>query len=40
MSKISKIANEGIQYDVGGSGDDIRLVNFNTGFLFLKKSSS
>lgn len=38
MSKISKIANEGIQYDVGGSGDDnIRFVEFDRGFLLLKK---
>lgn len=38
MSKISKIANKGIQYDLGGSGDDnIKLVNFTTGFLLLKK---
>lgn len=38
MSKISKIANKGIQYDIGGSGDDdIRLVNLDRGFLLLKK---
>lgn len=38
MSKISKIANSGVQYDLGGSGDDnIKLVNFTTGFLLLKK---
>lgn len=38
MSKINKIANEGIQYDVGGSGDDnIRFVEFGGGFLLLKK---
>lgn len=38
MSKISKIANKGIQYDIGGSGDDdIRLVNLDNGFLLLKK---
>lgn len=38
MSKINKIANEGIQYDVGGSGDDnIRFAKFDGGFLLLKK---
>lgn len=38
MSKISIIANKGIQYDIGGSGgDDIRLVNLDRGFLLLKK---
>lgn len=38
MSKISKIANEGIQYDVGGYEDDnTRFVEFTTGFLVLKK---
>lgn len=38
MSKISKIANEGIQYDLGGSGDDdVKFVEFSGGFLLLKK---
>lgn len=29
MSKISKIANKGIQYDLGSSGDNIRVATFN-----------
>lgn len=32
MSKISKIANKGIQYDLGSSGDNIRVATFNDSY--------